>query len=513
MARSRSIAILKNAVTSYFRQGVQILVFFLLTPYTAHRLGTESFGLWSLLWAVSGLLGLANLGVSNAVVKFLAEARGRQDETRVRELTATFFWLQFALGGAALALALALLPLLNSLLAVPGHLRGDAILVALLLAFRVASGMPLGLAAGLLAAHRRQHVANLIRAVDTALYGVAVWQVLSWQPDVRALAATNLAVHLVSGAALALCARRLLPGLTFAPRLFRRALVREIASFSMTSFLVQVSSLLYTRVDSLVIQRVLSLRSVAFYSVAMQTVSRGTQMCRQLAHAVTPIVAELKGSGDEVRLRTVVRKGTKLSTALACPLLIGLIWLAPDLIHAWLGAEFMAAVVPLRLLAGAALVDACFGGVRTALTMGGQQRITCLITVAGQVLNLGLTIALVLTPLRLQGVALATLMASTVTCFAMLWGGGRRLGLRPADVCLRGFLPSLLPSGVMLGALQVLGNWLAVPTNRWLAIARVGLLEGVALVVFGLVFLLLGLSAKERSYFVKTIRSALRRKG
>ena len=63
--------ILLNTLTSYLRDAVDILSFIVLIPFLIKTLGTETFGLWSLLWSFISLFSLIDMGVGSSIVKYL----------------------------------------------------------------------------------------------------------------------------------------------------------------------------------------------------------------------------------------------------------------------------------------------------------------------------------------------------------------------------------------------------------------------------------------------------------
>ena len=69
-----------NIATNYLRFAVSMVVVFLMTPYIIGQLGMETFGLWSLIFAVIGIFGLMDFGFATAAVKTVAEATGARDE-------------------------------------------------------------------------------------------------------------------------------------------------------------------------------------------------------------------------------------------------------------------------------------------------------------------------------------------------------------------------------------------------------------------------------------------------
>ena len=65
------------------------LSFFLLYRYLYETLGSEKIGLWSLVIAFASSARLAELGLAGGVVKFVAEARGRNDDLRAAQIIQT----------------------------------------------------------------------------------------------------------------------------------------------------------------------------------------------------------------------------------------------------------------------------------------------------------------------------------------------------------------------------------------------------------------------------------------
>jgi O-antigen/teichoic acid export membrane protein len=52
---------------------------FLLTPFLIGRLGADSYGLFLLVTSVSGFLGVMDLGLGQATVRYVAYYCGRED--------------------------------------------------------------------------------------------------------------------------------------------------------------------------------------------------------------------------------------------------------------------------------------------------------------------------------------------------------------------------------------------------------------------------------------------------
>ena len=505
--RNRALGILRNATSNYVRQLLQIVVLVLLTPYIVRQVGTDDFGLWSLIQATIGLLGLMDLGFSTSVVKFVAEARGKGDAARLRQLTATFFWQYTALGAAMLAATLLLLGPLPGLLDLPEGRVESARLVFLLVGLRAALGLPLGLFAGILVGYQKQVLSNLCRVVGTVSYGLVAWWALAVSPSIETLSWASLATGVGANVlSLVLCLRHA-PGMSLSPAQFRWGMIREISTFSLWFFLIQVSLLIATRVDTIIINGVLPLAAVAVYTVAIRVAEKASALCRQLTNALTPVIAELRGAGEESNIRAVFLKGSMLSVALSAPILVGLAWLAEDLCVAWMGEDFRGAGLPCQLL-GAALVGLVHGNTENILSMTGHQKHLALATLGGQALNLALTLALI-KPLGLAGVALAAVLAqAAVQLLAIQPKAGQIQRVSMAEFYWRTLWPSAPGSLACVGAIWGLPRLLP-PTSLW----SVAVLLAAGGVAFVPAFWFMGLPAGERQYFAGRFRALLDPRG
>lgn len=506
--RNRAVGILKNATSSYARQLIQVAILLLLTPYIVEKVGAADFGLWSLIQATIGLLALMDLGFSASVVKYVADARGRGDAARLRRITATFFWQYAALGAAVLALTLLLAPVFPAVFGVPDDRAESARFVFLLIGLRAAQALPLGLFAGILVGCQQQVLSNLSRVVGTASYGLFAWWALAYSPTIEALAWASLGTGLFANLlGLAFCLKAA-PGMSLSPREFRWSLVGEISAFSTWFFLIQISLLIASRVDTIIINAFLPLTAVAVYTVAIRIAEKAGSLCKQLVNTLTPVIAELKGAGEEANIRAVLLKGSMLAVAAAAPLLAGLAWLAEDLVVVWMGEEFRDAALPCRLLLAAAAIGIVHGNTENVLAMTGSQKFLALTSTGGQALNVGLTLVLV-KPFGLAGVAAATLASQSVVHFGFTQRrGGRLYRVGPAEFYGRTLWPSVPGTAACLAGMWGL-SLLVAPDS----LAAIALLLAAGGLCFLPAFWWLGIGAKEREYLGGRLKALAKRKG
>jgi O-antigen/teichoic acid export membrane protein len=68
----RNTEIFKNVGSSWFSLGVSILVGVFLSPFILHRLGDTAFGIWVLIFSVTGYYGLFDLGIRSSVIRYVS---------------------------------------------------------------------------------------------------------------------------------------------------------------------------------------------------------------------------------------------------------------------------------------------------------------------------------------------------------------------------------------------------------------------------------------------------------
>jgi O-antigen/teichoic acid export membrane protein len=504
-SKGRSRAILKNTLSSYLRDLIDVATLIVLTPFLIRTLGRDGFGLWSLVWAFVSILTFLDLGFGTSVVKFVADARGRGDPDRQRKVVCTLFWVYVILGSVLMLAICCSLPFFNEMLSIPPGDRSTTSWILVMLGFRAAVCMPFGMFRGVLNGNQKLHVANLYKILAALLYFGGALALLSRFPDLRVLAAVNMVTGILPMLAMYLHAKKTLPGITLNFSYFDRGLVREVSSFSIYFTIIQIAGLIATRVDSLIIQSFLSLEMVAIYSVAMRLSEKAQQFCSHLTQALTPVIAELHGAGERENMRAVWFRGTKLTLAFATPLLLGLCMLAEPLIVAWTGREFALGAPVLQWLCAAAFLDIAHGSSTNLLSMGGHQRYLAFSLLGGQILNMVLCITFVRT-FGIVGVSIATFAAAVPTSIGLVQGRASSVYGCPIWKFYGKTIGPCLVPGIITGGFLY---W-AVSSGFVSSLFRVALLEVVAVVLFGLFFWPLGLNARERAYFKDKLLARVR---
>src|SRR2546430_9027577 len=106
MKKLDKVEILKNVGSSWCALGVNVLVGIFLSPYILHRLGDEAFGLWILIFSITGYYGLFDLGIRSSIVRYVAKYAAIDDHDQLNRLVNTAMFAYSCLGLLCLLLTL-----------------------------------------------------------------------------------------------------------------------------------------------------------------------------------------------------------------------------------------------------------------------------------------------------------------------------------------------------------------------------------------------------------------------
>lgn len=499
-SRNRSRDIFLNAFSSYGRDILDTITFLVLIPFIIRTLGSDSFGLWSLIWAFLALFELADLGFGASVVKFVADARGRGDPERLQRIVCTLFWVYMTLGGLVMLGILVSLLFFNQLFQIPPEQAATARSVLVILGVRSSLYMPLGMFRGVLAGHQKMKVDNGFKILGNLLYFGGTLAILPMIPDLRLLAGLNAVTGVLPLLAMMLYVKRSVPELSVHPRHFDRTLIGEVTSFSVYFSFIQIAGMIATRADAMIIKLFLPLQMVAVYSIGMRLAEKAGYFCSHLTRVLSPVVAELHGASDQSNIRAVWYRGTKLTVAFSTPLLLGLALLADPLVRAWTGPEFETGARVCQWLTAAVTVSVFHGSSVNILSMGEHQRFAAVALLSGQMLNILLSLLLI-QYFGIEGVAMATLLAYLpLYVGAVQIYASRTLGRSPWDFYRHTVAPAFLPALLMASLFVLIRQHWALDH-----LLEVALVEILGIVVFAGAFWLVGFNAKERAYLLEKL--------
>ena len=452
---------LHNVATGYSDIAVGGVIYVLLTPVLVQALGVEAYALWVLSHTVTFYLGLMDLGLGPAHVRFHAvyAARGRQ--RRLRALLATVL-IALTVSGVFAAAAAGLLAVspVAAWLDLSGDLAAAAPIVLLLIAGNVLVSLPGSALENVYEGEQRFDLRNLRSIVLRLLAAGAQLTLLLNGFGIVALVAVELGITLLRIAIDVCLVRRLAPQLLARPFRADRRLWRRIRPFALWAFVDDLLVEGSANLDKLLLVALLPVALLTPYALCVAIATLLLLVVRPVAETLFPMASGFHARGRAGDLARVLVSGTRSVMLLSTPLAMVLILFGEGLLLFWVPTvEELLPPGLLALVVASFLVAAMCWPATLVLMALGHMRLVVAITLAE--LALIVTLALLLVPpLGLNGFALATLSSNLLVGIGLLAPAvcrvtGIRFGRLFRDTVGRVLLPA------------VAGLLVAVPFMFW----------------------------------------------
>jgi O-antigen/teichoic acid export membrane protein len=474
--RGTSGSTIGRALASGFvRAGIQLPVSLVLLPVVLGRVAAAQYGVWATLSTVVALGGLADAGVRTELVRRVADGYGRGDLDQVQaDVSRALTVVSVLSAGVALVLSVAARAIVPVLL--PGDHGGLSTasltwlfcalvwLTAVLVVVHVCGALLLGV--------QRADLENLAWLLGLLAYVVTTVIGLRAGLGLGALVLGTVASTLVGLAAILWSVTRSLPEVRLRWGPVGRAEASSLLALSTFAMLSQVSDVVDTQVDKLILARLVSSSAAGWYDIGATVVS-GLRVL-----ALLPLAVLLAGLAELLVARRPEAVALHLSVARvtlsACVVVLGgAVVLGPAFAAVWLGPGYEPVGRAIRLLSVAMLVNA-LAAPGAALALATRQHVrAALASGVNIVVNLALSVVLA-AEIGFAGPLLGSIAGNVVATIVFL-------------ALLRRVQPELWRAGLVrpsaVGAVLVLlGCWL-VPACAGRGAAQLLLAGGVWIVV------------------------------
>ncbi len=443
--RVRRVSI--NAATNYFRFFFTMVVSFWLIPFIINTLGAEAYGLWNLSFSIIGFFSLLDFGFGLGVVKWTGETSATGEVEYRNHMLSTIFFVYVSIAVLGMLLLVIFTWFYPSLFALDADVAPAAIAVLLILGIRsLAIQIPLSLFKGALFGEQEIHLTNIIQILGTLLYAVTTYFALSNGKGIVWLASMNCLAFLVENLAYVFFAYKHVKGLRLSLALVKKQYFQQAISFSFYSFLTTIAGLVLFQSDAIIIQLFFGLELVGLYAVAIKVTEYAFLLTKQLVNVLTPLISELNAKDEHDTLRYLLLDLSKYIMASGFLIAGNVYVFGRDLLVLWVGESYASVTVPLWLLITSFVVAIPELVASNVLTMTGYHRFSAVSAGLSTALNIVVSILLI-KPLGLTGVALGTVISSTVVSGIVVPAkAAQAYGFSYMRYLAEVFLPASLPT-------------------------------------------------------------------
>ena len=496
---TRRAVLASNTLSNVVNTFTRIFVALFLPPYLIHNLGRDSYGTWALAitFSMGGFLGLLDLGLHQATVKFVAEYLARKEQHKLAQTVSQSLIVYFTMGLIGTGLILGLVALGPTLIFnVPAGLdptfqRLLAIIAAGLLIEFLSMAF-----AGILRGYDRLDWLRYAETFCSVGWALSAYLLIRAGTPVTGLAWALVSFNLVRLLSLLALSLRLQPRYQLAIPSDRR-LWRGYLAYTFQFTAVKLSSMVWNTVDKAIISIMLVSSLLTDYEIAYKLHQLNIGCTDLVAHSLLPMASAAHARRDDRALRSLLHRGTRYTLAMTMPVVVCSLILVPVFIRHWVGPEYESNAFLARLFLLHFFLYGMLPVASEIVSGMGKVKRIAVATSVGAVTN-GL-FSLVLTYFfGLPGLAIGSTIAIAVQFTIVVpWA------LRTLDTSWTTFLkqavgpvyPSLVVSALALTGCVVLRE-----PQSLLEVAAYG---GAAYSLFLICFYLVGATREERE-FVRT---------
>jgi O-antigen/teichoic acid export membrane protein len=489
----------RNLGTRYALIIVNAVIGLVVLPYNVRHLGTDDYGLWMLTAAVTAYFSVLELGYGGAVVKYVAELRARGEARGLNEVLSTMFFVFTAIAVLVYMLAIGvsfLLPHIFNLQ--PGQAQTGQ-MVLLIIAVNVSLHFAFSVYGGVINGFECYYINNIVGTTFNILTAAVNVLVLWLGYGLVELVAATTAVRMIPYWIYRRNAHKVFPDLNIRFEHFNVQRLRELTGFSVYLAIIDWSAKLTFMTATFILGVFLNTTVVGIYAVAQRLADALLRMTHQLHTFLFPAIVHQAVDGSTERQRQLLVKATRFQLAIAMGLCGTVAAVSDVLIKAWVGPDFAAAGVVLKVLAAVVVLRAWMGVPGTVLKGTGHHKFFAGWMSVCAVANLLLSIPAVKL-FGMVGVAWATLVPVFVLGTVFVFPRACRVVELPLARAYREVVwPAAWPALVVVGLLSVTRH--AVPQTLVAVLADLAL----GALLYAAIFFLVALPRDEREWFTKAI--------
>lgn len=389
--------IAKNSVFNIIRTFITVPLTLVVTPYIIRKLGAEEFGIWALVGVISSYAQLSDFGMTESLIKFVAEYKAKDDRKRLNQVINTALVMYVLIGAFCCSLFFVSLPfIVSSVLMIPEGLQKTAISVfgiAIILFF---VNMVMGVFGSLITGFQQMAYSNLINIFTVMLTAAGTFYFLSEGYGLKGLIINNALVAFVTIGCNVLVAWRIFPYLSLNPvSHFNREQLSSIFSFSWKVQISNMTQLMIFQIDRVLLSHYVGLHAVGTYEIANRIASQARGFIVSIFSPIIPAASALQAQNEDERVAGLYRRSFKYMCVIAVPFSALVIALAHPFIETWMGRGYETSAVTLQVLMFAYMLNVLTGPGSFILSGINKPHISMRSSVLAGILNLVLCVVLV----------------------------------------------------------------------------------------------------------------------
>lgn len=391
--KSRKIGV----ILGYLAMVIQNLSSFILTPLLIAAFGDGNFGVYKLVLTISSYFALADLGLSNSIVRYVSEYKAKKDKISESKFISLIVLINILVGTVLIFIGFFVsskLPLIFS----RSFLSSELDLLKRLFFLTLINGvfnLFSNLATGIIKSYENFAFLKLINIVKTFIRFVVALLLISLGlgPFAIILMDTLLSILILIITSI-FCFNNLKIKISF--KLINRKYAKVILSYSTVVFIDAIAFHLFWNADNFIIGILLSSSAIAVYSIGTVISTMFFSFSLIVSDVIMPGIVEqvTNKTMDSELTNSMIKIGRIKLAFLALPV-IGFIFLGKDFITLWVGEGYIQAYTISIIVIIPSMIAATYDTGLYIMWAKNKHKIKSMVSLVISGINIILTIVLV----------------------------------------------------------------------------------------------------------------------
>jgi O-antigen/teichoic acid export membrane protein len=329
-----------NSLLSVGGWFIPAVALFVCTPIIVRGLGNDAYGLWVLVTALTGFLGLMDLGLGQAIIRYLSFYRAlSQGRPMIDIVRFAVRWFGFA-GAIGGILLIAGAPWLVHVLHIAPGLRGTATIIFRLAGINFFLGMLISVGAAIPQSFLRYDLVGGANAFFGAGTTVVAAVLVKMGYGVVAMMVFYIVANALAMVVYAAMAWRLFRTVPLDVGPTWREIRRKTLSFAGVTAITRIHTVVAAQANRLVVGAANGTAAATFYQVPNLIASNVGTMTTRAAVVLFPTGAELIARNDHATVRALYLRTSRLFFLINATANTALCALAVPLLAHWVGPQY-----------------------------------------------------------------------------------------------------------------------------------------------------------------------------
>lgn len=334
---------LKNTSYNLLAFGWPIIIAIIVTPIVVHYFGVKEYGIYIFINTLISLAGLLDLGISTALIKFIAECKGSQDKKGLKNLFKTANSLLVIIGAVGAIFIIS--SIFIGIVSLPGEISDSykiyipAFVYAGILFFITSIN---NLHIIVLNAYQRFDIGSKISIffITIQQISIIVTVFLNWSINTLFLIQVFIAFILYfmykkyTGMILNSHERSYLGVYGW-----NNVEAIKCYKFGLVSFVNNLASSSLTYFDRMIIPLFLGPSNLTFYSLPGSVTNKIPNLSSTLSSVIFPMTATFEGEGNRTMTQNLYIRSMRLITIISTAVTVTFIVFAYQLLYFWIGPD------------------------------------------------------------------------------------------------------------------------------------------------------------------------------